>query len=82
MRLNITTIFLLTGALVLVPSRLYAESPPPEAIPGATALRLAIKDMSQTFSGGYPKGNQFLKSIDDLENAAKTAKPDLPTGPK
>ncbi|MDD4869181.1 MAG: SUMF1/EgtB/PvdO family nonheme iron enzyme [Kiritimatiellae bacterium] len=51
-------------------------APNPEVLQGTTSLRLAIKDLSDTFQGSYPKGKEFLKRVDDLENQAKTASPE------
>ena len=37
------------------------------------ALRLAVKDLAETFAGRYPRGREFLERIDLLEKAAATA---------
>ncbi len=49
-----------------------AETSSTEILQSTTALRLSINDLSKTFKGQYPRGGEFLKRIDELENQAKT----------
>ena len=53
----------------------------PAVLPGAGAAKLAIKDLTQSFPGRYPRGAEWLKQVEDLElragNAAATNLPAL-----
>ena len=55
------------AALLLNPSAYGAETAPSAAEPNLPALRLALQDLTTTFGARYPKGGDFLKTLDEVE---------------
>ncbi|MGO8745835.1 MAG: SUMF1/EgtB/PvdO family nonheme iron enzyme [Thermoguttaceae bacterium] len=42
-------------------------------VPSPAAIRLAIRDLTETFGARYPRGAEYLKRLDALEQRLKTA---------
>lgn len=77
MKIKPSAIIIIPSLVMLLLFRLSAaETPSPENLQGAAALRRAINDLSSSFKGKYPKGSEFLKQLDDLENQARVCSAD------